>query len=248
MKTDLEASAKGEIVARSTEVRQEIIAAATAIDESYQKLAQLLHETYDNGYYIRWGFENFKEYCEDELGVQYRKARYLVSIAEVLKDLGVVWEEVEGIGWTKMRTLIPMLKEQGVGDWLELAKQYSVKELETLVKDSKAGFDIDATGGDKIVTMTFKMTPESSEIVNEALDTAKKIAETNDNVLALEQMSYDYVMGQGADPEKMTLESLVSFAERNYGVEIQVVDRADVSELLQEETEVNEDALGKIQG
>jgi hypothetical protein len=55
-------------------------------------------------------------------------------------------------------------------------------------------------------------------------------------------------MGQGADPEKMTLESLVSFAERNYGVEIQVVDRADVSELLQEETEVNEDALGKIQG
>jgi hypothetical protein len=141
-----------------------------------------------------------------------------------------------------------MLKEQGVGDWLELAKQYSVKELETLVKDSKAGFDIDATGGDKIVTMTFKMTPESSEIVNEALDTAKKIAETNDNVLALEQMSYDYVMGQGADPEKMTLESLVSFAERNYGVEIQVVDRADVSELLQEETEVNEDALGKIQG
>ena len=243
MKTDLE-GAKGEIVARSTEVRQDILAAATLIDESYQNLAKLLHETYDNGYYLRWGFENFKEYCENELGVQYRKAKYLVSIAEVIRDLNIKWEDVEGVGWTKLRVLIPLLKEDGVvGDWLEIAKQYSTKDLEALVKDAKAGFDISAEGGDKIVTLTFRMTPETSEIVNEALDTAKKVSETSDNVLALEQMCYDYVLQQGEVPQKASLESLIKFAENHYGVDLQVADRKDIADMVEEE--VNENAVGQ---
>jgi hypothetical protein len=243
MKTDLE-GAKGEIVTRSNEVREQILTSAALLDESYRSLAQLLHEAYDNGYYLRWGFENFKEYCETEVGVQYRKARYLVGIAEMVRDLGIVWEDVEGIGWTKMRTLIPILKEEGVvGDWFEIAKQYSVKDLEKLVKDSKLGFDIDASGGDRIVTLTFRMTPEQSEIIADALDTAKKVSETTDNVLALEQMCYDYVLQQGEVPEKTSLESLVHFAEVHYGVELQVADRSDVADMVEEE--VNENAVGK---
>jgi sulfite reductase beta subunit-like hemoprotein len=244
MKTDI-VDEKGEIVARSKEVRKQILDAAALIDESYQSLAQLLHETYDNGYYLRWGFENFKEYCEEELGVQYRKARYLVGIAETIRDLRIKWEDVEGIGWTKMRTLIPILKEEGlVGDWLELAKQYSVKELEALVKDSKAGFDINVGGGDKIVTITFRMTPEQSEIITDALDTAKKVSETTDNVLALEQMSFDYVMQQGEVPEKTSLEALIAFAEKHYGVEIQVAGRDEIANLVEDDQ--NENAVGQV--
>ena len=234
MKTDLESN-KGEITTRSNEVRQETMVAVSAIDESYQNLAKLLHETYDNGYYIRWGFENFKEYCESEVGVQYRKARYLVGIAQTIKDLDINWSEVEGIGWTKLRTLLPMLKEEGEGDWLELAKQYSVKELERIVKDHKDGFDMSAQGGDKIITLTFRMTPETSEIVTDALDTAKKAVETSDNVLALEQMCFDYVMNQGEVPEKTSLESLIKFAEQHYGVELVIEDRADVVDMVEEE-------------
>jgi hypothetical protein len=243
MKTDLEGE-KGEIVTRSNIVRQDILAAASLIDESYQNLAKLLHETYDNGYYLRWGFENFKEYCEKEVGVQYRKARYLVGIAEAIKDLGIEWDDIEGIGWTKMRTLIPMLKEDGVvGDWLEIAKQYTVKELEALVKDAKLGFDIGSSGGDKIVTLTFHMTPEQSEIITDALDTAKKASETTDNVLAFEQMAFDYVMAQGEVPERTSLESLVKFAEVHYGVELQVASREEITDMVEEEQ--HENAVGK---
>jgi len=251
MKTDLEGT-KGEIVSRSNEVRKQILDAAIIIDESYQSLAKLLHETYDNGYYLRWGFENFKEYCEAEVGVQYRKARYLVGIAEVIRDLSIAWEDVEGVGWTKMRALIPILKEEGiVGDWLEIAKEYSVKDLEKLVKDQKAGFDIGASGGDRIVTLTFRMTPEQSEIVTDALDTAKKVSETTDPVLALEQMAFDYVMQQGDGPSKTPLELLIKFAEAHYGVELTVVDREEIGDMVVEEKvvdewgRVNETSVGK---
>lgn len=227
----------GDLGPRSKEVREKIIEEAKRIDESYQKLAQLLHECYENAYYLRWGYSNFKEYCESE-GLHYRRSKYLVGIAQVVKELAIPWEDIEGIGWTKMRALIPILQEQmDVGDWLELAKLHSVKELEALVKDSKLGFDISATGGDRIVTLSFKLTPTQAEIILDALDNAKRVAQTEDNVLALEQMAYDYVMQQSGEPERTSLERIIEFAEKNYGVELLVGDREDIADMVEDKQE-----------
>ena len=231
MATDL----LGDLAPRSNEVREKILEESQKIDESYQHLAQLLHECYENTYYIRWGYSNFKEFCESE-GLHYRRSKYLVGIAQVVKDMNIPWEDIEGIGWTKMRALIPILKEQGeVGDWLDLASQYTVKELEKLVADSKLGLDINSTGGDRIVTLKFRLTPTQTEIVLDALDHAKKVSETEDDVLALEQMSYDYVMQQGGEPERTSLERLNACAEKHHGVELVVADREDISSIIHED-------------
>jgi hypothetical protein len=241
MTTDL----LGDLAPRSKEVREKIIQEVNKIDESYQHLAQLLHECYENTYYIRWGYSNFKEYCESE-GLHYRRSKYLVGIAQVVKDMGIPWEDIEGVGWTKMRSLIPILKEQGeIGDWLELAKMHTVKELDKLVADSKIGLDIGAIGGDRIVELKFKLTPTTAEIVLDALDHAKRVAETEDPVLALEQMSYDYVMQQGGDPERTSLERLIQFAERSYGVELVVADREGVAEMMDNLDKQQEVSVGK---
>ena len=135
-----------------------------------------------------------------------------------------------------MRALIPILKEQQVvGDWLDLARMHSVKELEQLVNDSKLGFDITAKGGDRIVELSFKLTPTQAEIVLDALDNAKRVAETEDNVLALEQMAYDYVMQQSGEPERTSLERIIEFAEKHYGVELIVGGRDDIVDILEQQ-------------
>lgn len=240
MAVELTTDITGDLGPRSKEVREKIIEEAQKIDESYQNLAQLLHECYENTYYLRWGYSNFKEYCESE-GLHYRRSKYLVGIAQVVKDLDIKWDEIEGIGWTKMRALVPILKEQKVvGDWFELAKLHSVKELEALVKDSKIGLDITTSGGDKVVSLNFKLTPTQAEIILDAIDHAKRIAETEDIVLAFEQMAYDYVMQQGGDPERTSLEQIISFAEKNYGVELVVAGRDDITDILQEQEENQE--------
>ena len=241
MTLELSTDLMGDLGPRSAEVREKIVEEAKRIDESYQNLAQLLHECYENAYYIRWGFSNFKEYCENE-GLHYRRSKYLVGIAQVVKDLGINWEDVEGVGWTKMRALVPILREQMVvGDWLELARLHSVKELEALVKDSKIGLDVSASGGDRIVSLNFKLTPTQAEIILDALDHSKRIAETEDDVLAFEQMAYDYMMQQGGDPERTTLERIIEFAEKSYGVELVVTGREDITDVLdqQDQVEVN---------
>lgn len=219
MKTDL---AGTDIAERAEEVRKSIELAQNKIEKGYAEMAQLLHETWENGYFVRWGYENFKDYCEAELGWKYRRAMYFVAIAEVVKKMEIPWEDVEGIGWTKMRTLLPILEEQGeVGDWLEIAQNYSVKALQEMVGDAKLGSDIGRIGDPDIATLTFRLTQDQFDIINEALGKAKKVIDNESNSLALEQMAYDYFMAGDELPEQMPLSGVLDWIERSYGVTVE---------------------------
>ena len=68
----------------------------------------------------------------------------------------------------------------------------------------------------------------------EAISYAKKAVETDDTILALEQLCFDYVMLQGDTPERVTLEQFISFVEEKYGVEVQIAGRQGVATILEE--------------
>jgi len=241
VETELVHEADGDLGPRSMEVRERILEESQKIDESYQVLAQLLHECYANSYFIRWGFKNFQDYCESE-GLHYRRSNYLVGIAQVIEDLGIEWDDIEGVGWTKMRALIPILKEQGeVADWLDLAKVHSVKELEALVKQSKIGMDVSITGGDTKVHLTLSMTTEQGEAILGAIDEAKIAFEVQDNVLALECLCMEYVQYKEDASDKIPLERVIDFAEKNYGVELAVMGRQEIEDIVAEGGETHED-------
>ena len=231
---------------RAESVREEIKEECERIEESYIVLAQLLHESVENGYFVRWGYSTFDEYVNEELGISYRKAAYLVQIANVVKNLKIDWHDIEGIGWTRMRTIVPALKQDGVvGDWLELAGELSVKDLEKLVKDNKIGAEISSSGGDAVVTLKFRVTKEQSDIIMDALSYAKRSIDAEDDVMALEQMAFDYIMKSGADPERVNLEDICSWVEQQYGVELAVMSREEIANMA---GETNENAVGQVQG
>lgn len=231
---------------RAEVVREDIRQECERIEESYIVLAQLLHESVENGYFVRWGYSTFDEYVNEELGISYRKAAYLVQIANVVKSLRIDWKDIEGIGWTRMRTIVPALKQDGVvGDWLELAGELSVKDLEKLVKDNKIGAEISSSGGDAVVTLKFRVTKEQSDIIMDALSYAKKSIDAEDDVMALEQMAFDYIMKSGADPERIGLEDICQWVEDQYGVELAVMGREEVTDIVGDE---NENAVREVQG
>lgn len=220
---------------RAADVRKEIELECIRIEDGFIKLAQLLLETVENGYFVRWGFSSFEEFATTEIGIGYRKANYLVGIAQIVKSLGIPWKDVEGIGWTKMRTLVPIIKQEGgVGDWLDLARELSVKDLEKLVKDAKIGLEVGSSGGDAVVTLKFRVTKEQSDIIMDALTYAKKATETEDDVMALEQMAFDYIMSSSGEPEKLVLEDFIAMVENKFGVEITIENRKDIGDLLDE--------------
>lgn len=228
----------GPKAARANDIRDIIQEEVEKIESGYVGLAQALFETVEQGYFVRWGFSSFEEYCTEELKIGYRRANYLVQIAQVVKQLGIEWEDIQHIGWTKMRAILPALKQdQEVGDWIDLASELSVKDLEKLVKDHKIGLDVDGDSTAALVTVRFRVTKEQYEIIADALQAAKEEIELDDDVAAIEEIAYQYFMNSGGDPERTSLPSMVKFLENKFKVKLAVDDAQDVNEIIAEPEE-----------
>lgn len=223
---------------RAQDIREEIQEECAKIESGYVGLAQKLHETVMQAYWVKWGFSSFEEFCTEELQIGYRRASYLVQIAETVASLKIPWDDISSIGWTKMRTILPALKDGvDVGEWLNLCSELSVKDLEKLVKDHKMGVEINPTGGDALVTLKFRVTREQYDIISDALEAAKKIIELDNDVMALEQIAYDFFMGTDGDTDNLTMETMVAFIEKKFGVEIGVLGRSEIEDVVNDTPE-----------
>ena len=121
----------------------------------------LLSETKKQGYFKQWGFDTFKEYVQ-QLDLKERKAHYLTRIVDVMETVGVVREQYEPLGLSKLReitsldpgaiyvdpesnTQTPMkdfitgLVDKGLGMSLEEIKQH-VKTLKGLTGENELMF------------------------------------------------------------------------------------------------------------
>ena len=76
-------------------------------------------------------------------------------------------------------------------------------------------------GDPDIATLTFRLTQDQFDIVNEALGKVKKAIDNESNSLALEQLCYDYFMSANAEPEQMDLSIVLDWIERSYGVKVE---------------------------
>jgi hypothetical protein len=68
-------------------------------------LALLLHEARENNYASAWGFSSLAEYAEKELGLKKRKSEYLTRIVKVARAVGLLREQFEPCGVSKLREI-----------------------------------------------------------------------------------------------------------------------------------------------
>ena len=80
-------------------VREKILEAQGQIEGGYLEMAQLLTEAYHGDFHETWGFETFEAYCDKELDIKYRKARYFIDIWDKVKSLDLPKDQVAALGW-----------------------------------------------------------------------------------------------------------------------------------------------------
>jgi len=83
------------------------------------------------------GLKGFNEFVMDYLNVNKVRAHWLVRIYETFSQLGVTEKQIETVGWTKARELLPLgdlLTEKNVDEWLEKAGAGTTDELHEEVK------------------------------------------------------------------------------------------------------------------
>lgn len=159
-------------------------------------LGGVLHNIHRNKLHEAMGYDRkngFREFCENEIGVGYRKAAYLIKIYEWARGLNIDEHELGDIGWTKARQLAAanVTQDQFV-EMAQFARTHSKEELEDHIKTTM----VNTGPTDTVQKKVFKFTlyADEANIVERALITAQGLCGDDDISKAFAYMAADWAM------------------------------------------------------
>jgi hypothetical protein len=216
-------------------------AAALALVEQGEKtdftLGGVLAKIYNSNYFTHVkdrdgnaydGKRGFADYVEDALGLQYRKAMYLIKIYTSFRALQFDEKKLAEIGWSKGKELARLAKlkdEEGNSilqrDFDELAEYAQENTREELIEHLKTTY-LNATKPDrtKQIKFTYKLVGEQAENVERIMNDVKSAQpEITDNQV-FEQIVTEWAMISG----NLTLDQAIAQLQNQYGVTLAVVE------------------------
>ena len=148
------------------------------------------------------GKEGFEAFCEDNLGIAYRKAKYLIAIYEAFTGAGLNARKIQSIGWSKAKELVAILREEpsNADKWIETAKKVGTAQLQEQVKAHLTKIGAKQHGNSKTVKSVvckFVVHEDEGEVVTEALALAKEQAETDSDSAAFAYIMKEWLTLQG---------------------------------------------------
>lgn len=230
------------IEANAADCRERILSAQTAISDNFYELADALAEADTQKYHVQWGFESFEQFCNAELDLGYRKARYLIEVNKAIVAAGLTKEAVTHIGWTKLKEIAaPIQKDpESAGKWLKEAEKKTTKELIDAVRLSKG-----TPPKPDVLRVSAKFDAEGGKIVSDALSVAYGDINQEDVNAALLHICSEWLTFKGAGGETATAEDYAKFIETRFAVKVTLeeLEASDLDEALEpEEVEPDEDA------
>lgn len=207
-------------------IRQRILDTRSRIETDFVHFANDLFIIWEQQSYLSWGYDGLRVYVEDELGMKYRKARYFIAIAKAVYDLKLDWADVQSLGWTKASRLLPYLKKSDnidVGEWFDIARNNSVKELAQIIAENKRQALPDLTveaAEENLATYTFRANAEQAQLLNDTLEHVKRMFDVESNMDALESLMYDWQMRAGSEVESLPVTEIIKWVESIYNVKL----------------------------
>jgi hypothetical protein len=124
----------------------------------------------DNKYDQRKGWEMF---IDEQIGIDYRKAMYLVDIYSKFTRHGVKKEVAARLGWSKASRISAVMDSENTEELVELADDSSFRDLEDTIRTEYKTKG--ATKGTKIKRMgfRFRIAEEGGAIVADYLEQAR---------------------------------------------------------------------------
>lgn len=155
-------------------------------EKSYLKL------TDEEQHPIYSGNKGFALYVADELGIEYRKAMYLINIYTHFSNLGVDEKQLATIGWSKAKELVGITTADNMEELIEFAEGHSRNELVDHIKETYVTDGSGTSGGKaKMVTFKFTLFEDKASVLEAALTAAMEAAELDTYDEAL-----DYIVSE----------------------------------------------------
>lgn len=199
-----------------SKIRKRARALVKIIDQGYMELAEILHtvwattinnETHNACVTVAWGYEDYVQWGEEELGLHKRKIERLKAIWHHFHiTLGgkldrQTRKKIIALGWTKVRELIRVIDADNAEQWVEVAEHLNYDELceairralESREKHDQARAVGTADDDDddefkgapppddaaRFKKMWFNLTPEQKANIEMAIGRAKQLANSD---------------------------------------------------------------------
>lgn len=210
-----------------SEVREGVLDARRKIEESYWEFSIRLHDVYINAYYTSWGFNSFVDYIELEVGMNKRKAQYLVSIQDWFGKMNPqVQTFVKEIGWTKAKELVGKVDNNNASEMIPRLEGKSYRELmNTLNVAEESSSDQDPINDvveDKPTKVSFALFEDQKKNVDQALEVARDIASSDSNNHALDMICLEFISSH----QMSTVDEYLAGVERLLNLKLIAYDKS----------------------
>jgi hypothetical protein len=188
---------------------------------AFYDLSCALLEAYDEDYPKVWGFTNFIDYVESELGMKYRSAYYLVEVGRIIKKYNIDTDQAKRIGWTKMKEITSYIqaKPDEASRYLDMAENMSRRELQDQLSSEVKVTD-SAEGRPQVMRVSLKLEADAASILSDALALAYGDLGREDVSMAFQHIASEWLVARGGTPGGVTLETWLQYLEQAYGVKL----------------------------
>jgi hypothetical protein len=173
-------------------------------DQRFAELGKHLCEVRKQGYW-RLGYKSFEAYLEAKFPDSRRKAYYLMSIHDHLRQIPTA--EIEELGWSKALELAKVARAEGrrfdCATWLHRAKESTKQELKEAVYKYFTGEDYEP-----YEMVYFKLFESQLPVVERALYVASRmVGSERSRGYCLELICADFLAGRTEEstPEEILL-------------------------------------------
>ena len=104
-------------------------------DEEFFEMGGYLTVAMEKGWHRDAGYTDFRDWIGDKHGLNARSGRHMMTVYQKVTDAELEWKDVDGVGWTKLRTLASIMTKENAKKLLKGAKDLTTRELEKFVKD-----------------------------------------------------------------------------------------------------------------
>lgn len=176
----------GELIAKAMFIKDDI-------EGKFWELGEVLYIIFKKQYYVDAGYHDWREFCDGVLDIKWRTATYLKDIYGKFSPLDVEEAARKGIGWTKLKELLPIVNASNVDYWLDVAKgkKVSVQVLNSMVKFALGR--ITKEEADKVPqVVAFRLYKEQMENVERALEISRRLTGSDSRSYQLEMICAEF--------------------------------------------------------
>jgi hypothetical protein len=202
------------------------------IEGKFWELGEVLFVIFNKGYYVDAGYHDWREFCNSVLDIKWRTATYLKDIYARFSPLDVEEAERKGIGWTKLKELLPVVNASNVVYWLGVAKEkkVSVQVLNSMVKYALG--KITKEEADKVPqVVAFRLYEEQVQNVERALEISRRLTGSDSRSYQLEMIAAEFRATYDVSDMDFSKTKIISNVLSRFEVVQKVKFRGEVTDL-----------------